>query len=254
MKSMHGGEPSLSISPSWFRRFTTRRASSRLVCFPFAGAGASAFAGWQSSLEGIEVVGVRLPGREIRLREQRFRDARRAAFSLADAIVQQIEPPFEFFGHSMGALLAYEVCRELERRGAALPRQLIVSARSAPQIPVTSRLYQLADAALLDVIQSYGGTPSDVIDSDYFRRYFLSMIRDDFEMVENYEYNPAPPLNLPIVALAAEEDLVAPLSNVLRWSEATALGFCIHRFPGGHFFIQEEREQVLHCLSSVLER
>ena len=249
---MSEDEPGLPSSRHWFRSYSVGRAASRLVCFPFAGGGTATFAGWQANVEDVEVVAVRLPGREMRLRERRFRDVRLAAKSLSDAIQEQIEPPYAFFGHSMGSLLAYEVCRELDRRGARLPRRLIVSGRSAPQIPVTSKLYQLPDAALRNVVASYGGTPPEVVESDYFQRYFLSMIRDDFEMAENYVYEPALPLDVPIVALAAEDDVVAPLENVIRWSETTAREFYLQRFRGGHFFIQEERSLVLQFVSSIL--
>jgi len=243
-----------SSDPSaWFQSFPVGPEPVRLnlVCFPYAGAGAVAFGRWR--FRGVRVSAVRLPGREIRLHEPRYRDVREAALDLVLALeAARITPPFCFFGHSLGALLAYEVCQNLLERGACLPTRLIVSGRAAPQLPILTRLYTLPLSELKTVVAGYGGTPVNVLNAEYFGRILLPVIRDDFEMAENYSHGQRPVLPLPIDALAGDQDPVAPRARVEAWRQVTSSEFSLRVFSGQHFFLHAHESAVLEHVDSLI--
>ncbi|MBA2308243.1 MAG: 4'-phosphopantetheinyl transferase superfamily protein [Pseudonocardiales bacterium] len=216
-----------------------QRAACTLVCFPYAGGGAAAFKGWQELMaDSIAVLPVRLPGRESRINEPPHIDAA----VIADALLENVRPPFAFYGHSMGARLAFEVVRELASRRAPLPERLYVGAAGAPHRPEPlGRLAELTDQHLLDELLRLGGFAEQLVASVDLRDLLLPIIRSDIRWVERYEFRPDGPLDVPIVAFAGAADADVGASEMVHWAQHTTAGFRLETLPGGHFFLDSQR-------------
>jgi medium-chain acyl-[acyl-carrier-protein] hydrolase len=237
--------PWVSISPSRGRRL------GRLFCFPFAGGGALAYYRWQSQiLAGIEVARVNLPGREIRLSEPLFKRLASLVETLAEELIPWIDGPFAFYGHSMGALLAFELAREFRRRHSLLPVHLFVSGYGAPQLPPSeSPFSHLSDADFINRIRQYGGVPDLITESEELMEVFLPILRADFEMTETYVYREEPPLDCPLTAFGGLSDPKFDREKIIAWNRHTSMGFSAHFFPGGHFFLNDSEALVLNQIN-----
>jgi surfactin synthase thioesterase subunit/glycosyltransferase involved in cell wall biosynthesis len=225
----------------------------RLFCFPHAGGGASAYARWRAALSDIAVCPVRLPGREARLREDAFEDMTKLVSALAGAIDHWLGEPFAFFGHSMGAGIAFELARELRRRGKPLPQALIVSGARAPQLRAgwTAPAHP-SDAELVDRLRQLEGIPPDLLDNPEALRLALPALRSDVRLYTDYQYSPDPPLAVPIAACAGISDPNVPPDQVEAWKEQTSAAFLFHLFEGGHFFLHSSQAEFLRQLTSAL--
>jgi surfactin synthase thioesterase subunit len=226
------------------------RAAARLYCFPHAGGAAGEYATWADELPEVEVAAVQLPGRGGRFAEASLEDAA----AVRDAVLAGVElrPPFALFGHSLGALLAFEVARGLEARGAG-PACLVVSACRAPSAPRRrAPISHLSDAALLaELAGDDDSAIREVIDDPELCELVLPGLRADLRMAERYAPLPGPPLGCPIVALGGEADDVT-LDELAAWQSHTAAALAIHRFAGGHFFTRTARDAVARLLAAVI--
>lgn len=229
----------------------------RLFCFPYAGGGPSVYRGWDRELPpSIEVLRVALPGREGRFGERPLRDARTAVDALAEALSGFLEPPYAFFGHSLGALLAFELTRALERRGRPGPTTLFVSGSRPPRLRRDRKqdepIHHLPQPAFLQKLRELEGTPEEVLENAELMELFLPLLRADFEMSETYVYEPAAPLAVPILAFGGENDEHAPPSDLDAWQEETTSTFRGMRLPGGHFFLHAERRAIARAIAEAL--
>lgn len=231
-----------------------------LFCLPYAGGGANVFQSWPAQLPpDIEVAAIQLPGRGTRFREPLFRQIGPLCDSLEAALVPFLEPagstPFALFGHSMGATIAFELCRRLRRRGGRMPAHLILSGRGAPQfVDDEPPIYQLPEAEFIKKISTQGGTPREVLDNAELMSLLLPILRADFEVVETWQYTPEPPLDVPMTALGGHEDELAPASEIPGWREHTVREFSSHLFPGGHFFLHSAAVPVLTVIARALSQ
>lgn len=227
-------------------------AESRLICFPYAGAGASVFFPWGRALNStqVEVHSVQLPGRETRLSERPARSVRLLAPALAEAVGPLMDRPVIFVGHSMGALIAFEVCRELRRQGLRLPRKLIVCGAKPPHlVHLTRKLHHLSDVDFIETIaRDYNGIPKELLNEPQIVDLIRPILRADFELMETYNITEEPPLDLPILAFGGREDITVPWNELLQWGRHTAREFREQAFAGGHFFINETRETVIQSV------
>lgn len=227
----------------------------RLICFPFAGGGPYAFLPWAKRLpDDVEVAAVRLPGRETRMREAPFSSMAQVTSALERALASRLHVPYAFAGHSMGALVAFELTRALRRSQRPLPRHLIVTGRRAPQCPPPSRMrHLLDDAAFAAELRRLGGTPPEMLADPELRAMLFPLLRADFGVCDTYRYTSEPPLDLPITALAGTHDPEAPPAEVAPWEAATCSGFTYRAFAGAHFFIQTEVDSVLATVRATLD-
>lgn len=221
---------------------------------PYAGGSAQVFAEFarKTSLE-VEVWGLQLPGRGSRLRESPVTDMGEMIALAVDALRPRLELPFALFGHSMGALLAFEVARELRRSGASAPWRLYVSACPAPQAaPEVPPLHGVSDEALLQVLDAFGGLPNGFDARSPAAPALLPALKADLEAHASYVYDPEPPLDCGIVAFAGVEDRSTSADAVARWGSETLATFDLHELPGGHFFVKTHSDLVLKLIEADL--
>jgi medium-chain acyl-[acyl-carrier-protein] hydrolase len=230
------------------------RASLRLFCFPYSGGGVSAFRSWENSLPpDLEVVPIQLPGRENRLREQPFTDLTPLIQTLLDILPPMLDKPYVLFGHSLGALICFELTRELQRQRERLPEHLFVSAHRAPQRPLLHpSLHMQSDTGLLQELRNLGGTPEAVLQNKELMELLLPLFRADFSIYETYTYQPAAPLNCDLTAFCGTQDSRASREEMTSWQEQTSKPFKLRILPGDHFFIQSAQTQLLQLLSQDL--
>lgn len=243
-------------SSRWFVNGQCSSPRLRLYCFSHAGGDAASYLGWQAALApDIEIWGVRLPGRGSRFHEAPYRsldDAVAAITPLIDAASAGI--PYAFFGHSLGALTAFEVARSLRRQRLSEPTALIVSGADAPDTrEPRPRLSALGNDALLDALTAFNGISADLLAQRELMELCLPTTRADFEMVETYRYTPDEPLAIPIDVFAGRTDTHINADRVLAWRNQTSTSCTVQWFDGDHFFIDAERDRVLPRLRDILD-
>ena len=213
----------------------------RLFCFPSAGGGASMFRGWNDAFPtDIEVNAVQLPGRETRLKESRIPDVGALVREVTHALAPYLDRPFALFGYSMGALLAFEVARELRRRGWPVPGHLFVAAMRAPQTAAAHPpSAHLPREDFLEYINRYFQPSDEAWKIPDLVDLILPILRDDISAVDRYAYVDEPPLSCPIDGYAGADDRVTPLPSAKAWRHQTAAEFELTVFCGGHFFLHD---------------
>jgi acyl-CoA synthetase (AMP-forming)/AMP-acid ligase II/surfactin synthase thioesterase subunit len=244
-------------SDAWLAPARTgpRRARARLFCLPHAGGGASAFQRWIDEGDpDLEVIALQPPGREGRLREPAFTSVRALAEAAATAIVERTDLPYALYGHSLGALAAYEIAREIARRGAASPIRVFLSGRRGPGVAALApQIHASSDAELVAALRTHYEAPDSFLAHPRLVAAFLPLLRADFAAGETYEHPVgAAPLGCPITALAGADDLVAPPWSMESWSQCTSAGFALSVFAGGHQFWQRDGAAVLALIHGVL--
>jgi medium-chain acyl-[acyl-carrier-protein] hydrolase len=150
----------------------------------------------------------------------------------------------------MGALIAFELARELRRRRCPTPAHLFVSAYRAPHLPPSQPPFShLPDAEFIDRVRQYGGVPDLVAQNEELMEIFLPILRADFEMTENYVYKEEAPLECPFTAFGGLSDPKVSRDRIVAWRMHTSVNFGVHFFPGGHFFIQDSQPQILNRIN-----
>jgi medium-chain acyl-[acyl-carrier-protein] hydrolase len=230
-------------------------ARCRLLCFPYAGAGASMFRYWAEKLPPwIEMVPVQLPGRESRWAEKPFLDLPMLAAALRVALHPLLCEPYALFGHSMGGLVAFEFARELRRRKLPLPYHLFVSGTRAPHLPDRELLlHPLSDALLWKtVMRDYGSGQDEAMLNAELAPVLLPILRADFQLCESYEPLCEEPFSFPVTVYGGREDRRVTYSDLLSWSTYTHRAFRLELLPGGHFFLVKNHGLFLETLARDL--
>ncbi|MFD9905353.1 thioesterase II family protein [Streptomyces sp. NPDC059063] len=232
-------------------------APPRLICFPYAGGTPSVYRDWQGLLgRSIRVVPVQLPGRGPRLGEAPYTDLEALVTDLTDALLAAgLAHDYALFGHSMGALLAYEVACALRERGEPEPRHLFVSGSRAPHLYGDRSDHTLADADLRRLVHDLGALdPGDRVGGAYLERR-LPVLRADLTACERYRWRPRRPLDCPMTAYSATRDPLAPAPLVEAWRAYTRASLLRRHVAGDHFFLTGTgRQPLLRDLRTELTR
>lgn len=234
--------------------FANTKAALRLFCFPYAGGGSLSFRNWAKDLPStVEICPIELPGRGFRLHEPAFTRLEPLVQAIAEALIPYLDRPFSFFGHSMGALLSFELARFLRRNNQLLPAHLFVSGRRSPQIPSSNApTYDLPEPDFLLELRRLNGTPTEVLDNAELMQLLLPTLRADLAVVETSIYQKEVPLDCPITAFGGYEDSEASIDMLLAWREQTNAAFALHMLQGDHFFLHSARSPLLELLSQDL--
>ena len=228
-------------------------AQTRLFCFPYAGGGASVYRGWQAGLPArVAVHPVQYPGRESRISESPAHSLEALAEGAAEAIRPMLDRPFAFFGHSLGARIAFETARILRGRWGISPGCLMVSASRAPHLPEPRPIHHLPDDAFTDELRRFSGTPEAILANPDFMAFYLPILRADFQADETYRHEIQPPLECPIAAFGGDSDPEAETEEISQWAKHTTGTFSLEMFAGDHFFLNPQQPALLKSIGEHL--
>jgi medium-chain acyl-[acyl-carrier-protein] hydrolase len=247
----------VNASPSidrWIMRpRPNARARLRLFCMAHAGGGASAFRTWADALPPeVEVLPVQLPGRENRIMEAPFDRLEPLVEALADAVQPYLTLPFALFGHSNGALIGFELARTLRARGRPGPVHFFASGRRAPDLPPDRLTHHLPEPEFLADLQELGGLPAELLAHEELLSLLVPTLRADVAIHETYAFAEQAPLECPITAYGGLTDPKVQRHQVEAWARHTRGPFVVRMFPGGHFFLLDDRTLFLRALSTDL--
>jgi medium-chain acyl-[acyl-carrier-protein] hydrolase len=226
----------------------------RLFCFPYAGAGPFIFRSWPSGLpHDVEVCPIELPGRARRIKEPPYTRLEPLVAGVARLISPVLDQPFAFFGHSMGALISFELARHLRREGGPQPVHLFVSGRRAPQLPDSDpKLYDLPEPEFLDELRRLNGTAREFFEHPEVMQIITPVLRADFSVCQTYVYTAEPPLDYPITVYGGVLDPESSDGRLQAWHEQTTSSFTVRTFPGDHFFLNTAQTELLQALFDEL--
>ena len=228
----------------------------RLFCFPYAGGGASIFRDWAASLPAsVEVCPIQLPGRESRIQERPFHRVTALVSALSCALQPYLDKPFAFWGHSMGALIAFELARQLRRENKPGPLHLLVSGHRAPQLPDSvPPIHQLPEREFVRELRLLNGTPETVLQHAELMQLMMPILRADFALAETYTYTVEAPLDCSISVFGGLQDERVGNNDLKPWQEQTWQDFSLRLFPGDHFYFHSHRSQLFLAMSEELRR
>jgi surfactin synthase thioesterase subunit len=227
----------------------------RLLCFHHAGGTASSFREWAADVPGeVEVCAIQLPGRESRFGEPLIADMPTLLAPLSQAVSPLLDRPYVLFGHSLGALVAFELARQVRRNGIRQPRHLFAAGRIAPHLrDATRSLHTLADDALVErLVQRYDAIPEEVRSEPELMELLIPVIRADLTIIGTYDYQEEAPLACPITVLGGTDDRSTSRDQLAAWQEHTAGSCKVHVLDGDHFFIRSQRPALMRLITQEL--
>lgn len=232
------------------------QASLRLFCFPYAGGGAIIYRNWPTGLpKEIEVCSTQLPGHGNRHSEVLYDRMEPLVEALVPAILPYLDKPFAFFGHSMGALIGFELASRLRSVCRLEPLHLFVSGRAAPQIPrLERRTYDLPEPEFIEELRRLNGTPQQLLEEPEVLQIALPMLRADFAICQTYRFSSEQRLSCPVTALGGVHDPEISREGLDAWRYRTSGGFSLRMLSGDHFFIHTSQVLLLEVISQELNR
>jgi pyochelin biosynthesis protein PchC len=232
-------------SDAWIRRFHPGPDGvPRLVCFPHAGGSASFFYPVSQALgPGVEVLALQYPGRQERRKEEPLREIHALADVLTDVLRPWTDRPFAFFGHSMGAILAYEVALRLGQEDTA-PVVLFASGRRAPSTHRVETVHQRDDDGVVRELKKLAGTEAALLADEELLRMILPAIRADYTAIETYAPRPGQRLSCPVQVLIGDSDPAVTLAEAQQWEDHTTGPLELRSFTGGHFYLTGHQREI----------
>ncbi|BAZ48614.1 erythronolide synthase [Nostoc sp. NIES-4103] len=230
------------------------KAKMRIFCFPYAGAGASIYKDWSSLFPSIiDICPIQLPGRENRWQEPPITQLKTLIKVLVPLLRPYLDTPFAIFGHSMGALIGFELARELHRCNWKMPDHLFMSGFRAPQITKSDLpIHRLPEYKFINALQRFQGIPESVLLNTELMQAFLPILRADFKLLETYFYRQDAALNCSITALGGTADPNVTQQELEQWREQTTSHFSLKLFAGGHFFLSQQANFIAQDISEKI--
>lgn len=228
----------------------------RLFCFPYSGAGASVYYPWLTAFPApVDVCPVQLPGRETRLSEAPFTELEPLVEAAGEALLPYLDRPFACFGHSLGALLSFELARYWDRHYGVRPIHLFVSAHPAPHVPETEPpIHALPDPVFVEKLRELNGMAEEILAHTELLQLLIPILRADFGICETYRYSDDTPLECPISAFGGIQDPYMGQADLEAWRVHTRAGFSVRMFPGDHFYLRDQGARVVEAIVRELAR
>jgi medium-chain acyl-[acyl-carrier-protein] hydrolase len=226
----------------------------RVFCFPHAGAGASVYHHWTAAAPAnVEFRAVQLPGREERLAEKPLTDLNALVSATAQEVERYGDRPFALFGHSMGALIAFELARWFQTAGGPLPIHLFVSGRRAPHLPPSRPpLHNLPPGAFETAVFDLAGTPRELLADDEFMALIGPVLRADLTLCETYQYRSAAPLEMPVTVFGGTHDREATPDELEAWRSHGLDVRGVQLFSGHHFYLRDHVADVVTAIAAAV--
>lgn len=226
----------------------------RLFCFHHAGGSAQLFRTWHEFLpSNVQVVAIELPGHGTRFREPLLDRWRPIVSNVTRELTPLLDVPYAMFGHSMGALLAFETARSIHRAGLRRPKALFASGRGAPCAPRRlPAIHQLDEPSFLAKLRRYNGCPPEVLASRELLDIFVPILRADFAVGETYSFDAGDLLEHPFWVLVGDRDDMVHEADIKRWGELTWSSTKHHTFNGDHFYLRAHERRLVNLIGSEL--
>ena len=229
----------------------------KLFCFPYAGGGSHIFYKWKAKIGNhVELIPVELTGRGKRFNEPLYKNVYEAVEDICAQIAPYLDSNFAFFGHSLGAMLSYEVARKLKQENSVEPLHLFFSGRGAPNIQRKNRkeYHKLNDFDFKGKIKSMGGTPKEFFNNEELLNLYLPVLRNDFKLASEYiQDRDSIKFDCPINVFVGKDEEIES-NEIDAWKYHTNNNCSVEYFNGGHFFINEEYEEMISIMNRVLEK
>ena len=227
----------------------------RIFCFPYAGGSALFYAKWYTHISShVDVFPIQLPGRESRMKEKPIRDMNEAL----ERIIRHIEPllteNYSFVGHSMGSIMAYEVAKRLAQKKCKMPERIYISGALPPDLLGQSeKIHEMSDEDFCNRLMGYDNLQPDMLEHEEFYKFFLPIIRADFEMIETYRPMGYWKMPCDVTILSGTEDPFVPIENLEQWDRYCEKKPDIVTFSGNHFFLKEHVEEVCGIINENMK-
>jgi surfactin synthase thioesterase subunit len=234
---------------------TSPEARCRLFCFPHSGSGAFQFAPWRNFLPPVlDICPIQLPGRENRLREAPLTRIHQIAQILAGELKAYFDRPYILYGYSVGALIAFELARELRRQNVHPPISLYALARPAPHLAQTKYpLHQLPDEKFVaELTQRFNGMSPLILQDRELMELLLPTLRADVTALETYVYQQELPLDCSIRVFGGNLDSTTSEDELRAWRLHTKSSFNLEILPGDHFFIRSNQQSIFQAISKEI--
>ncbi|MFG1839549.1 thioesterase II family protein [Micromonospora sp. NPDC049175] len=232
---------------AWLRRFAPApTAEVRLLVLPHAGGSASFYLPVSHALAPrVEVVTAQYPGRQDRHHERPLPTIAAIADELAEVVSGLDDLPLLVFGHSMGAVVGYELA---QRRA---PLRLFASGRRAPSRHRSETVHLRDDRGIIAELRSLSGSRADALANPEVMQMAMPAVRADYRAIETYRHGHDVPLDCPVTVFTGDADPQVTLEEARAWRDHTTAGFDMHILPGGHFFIVEQAPQVIQVMAAA---
>ncbi len=222
---------------------------------PFAGGSFYSYRDFRKYLpEHITLAAVDVPGHGRRMREPLMTDIHDMTDDLFRAVKSSLDEPYSIYGHSMGSILGYLLCRRIFDAGKSLPVHLFVSGRYAPSVESREKdFHKLPRNEFIRKLKAYGGLPKEVAESEELMDLFVPIIKADFQAVSDYRHEPSEPLDIPLTVMIGEEEDVS-YEEALKWQEVSTRKISVRQFRGGHFFIFDHLPEIGKIIAEGIEK
>ncbi|RXJ94837.1 putative thioesterase [Malaciobacter molluscorum] len=243
------------VKNKWIQFESKKEVRLRLFCLPYAGGGSSIYRSWQKLMpEDIQVCKIQLPGRENRINEQAIDNMEELIQTITKQLLFYLDKPFAIFGHSMGAMVSYELAKYLTKHTPYIPEHVFVSACRTPDIPDMNKTYFLQGNEFLQSLRQRGGTNEVLLENKEYMQLIEPTLRADLKLIEEWHHNNIDILKCPLTVLGGIKDkLVSP--NILeKWDRYTNDEFKLKLFDGDHFFINDDTHNIALTVANALKQ